>query len=433
MQAPVVERIAGWSARHRKTAVLGWLVLVAAVFVGGQMLPASNVPSYDVGQSGQGEQVLHRLNVISPPAESVLIQARDPGRTIASDPQLRQATRQIAAVLRARPGTAHGVRSPFGPGGKALISADGRSALVTFTILGNPDHMDQTVAGDLHAVAAVQARHPGLLIQEAGDASGDRAITKLVDADFRKAETTSVPITLILLLIVFGALIAASIPLLLAGTSVITAISLLAIPGHWFPTGSNASEVVLLIGRAVGIDYCLFYLRREREARARGRHGRRGGADRRRHLGPRDRDLGPDRDDRARWLVPDRGRGVHRHGDRRDHRGGRGGDRVADLPARAAVLAGPVGPTGAGSRSSAAGAPRPSRPGCGPRWSAGWSGVPCCGAVRPGWPCSRSPRPRWACTWAPPPTTSRTTSRSWLPTTGSSTRSRRPRPRPRWW
>jgi RND superfamily putative drug exporter len=270
MQAPVVERIAGWSARHRKTAVLGWLVLVAAVFVGGQMLPASNVPSYDVGQSGQGEQVLHRLNVTSPPAENVLIQARDPGRTFASDPQLRQATRQIAAVLRARPGTAHDVRSPFGPGGKALISADGRSALVSFTIPGNPDHMDQTVAGDLHAVAAVQARHPGLLIQEAGDASGDRAITKLVDSDFRKAETTSVPITLILLLIVFGALIAAGIPLLLAGTSVITAISLLAIPGHWFPTAQNASEVVLLIGMAVGIDYCLFYLRREREERARG-------------------------------------------------------------------------------------------------------------------------------------------------------------------
>jgi RND superfamily putative drug exporter len=119
-------------------------------------------------------------------------------------------------------------------------------------------------------VAAVQARHPGLLVQEAGDASGDRAISGLVSADFRKAEVTSLPITLVLLLAVFGALIAAGIPLLLAATAVVTAISLLAIPGHWLPVGQDASEVVLLIGTAVGVDYSLFYLRREREERANG-------------------------------------------------------------------------------------------------------------------------------------------------------------------
>jgi RND superfamily putative drug exporter len=267
---PVVERIAGWSARHRKTAVLGWLVLVAAVFVGSQMLPAKNVPSYDTGQSGQAEQTLNRLNVTFPPTESVLIQTRAPGRTFAADPEMREATRQVAAALHGLPKSAAHVRSPLTPGAAALLSAGGRSALVTFSIPGNSSNEDQTVAGDLKAVAAVQARHPDLLIQEAGDASGDRAIGALVDADFRKAEVTSVPITLILLIGVFGALIAAGIPLLLAATAVMTAISLLAIPGHWLPVGQSTSEVVLLIGMAVGIDYCLFYLRREREERAKG-------------------------------------------------------------------------------------------------------------------------------------------------------------------
>jgi RND superfamily putative drug exporter len=122
----------------------------------------------------------------------------------------------------------------------------------------------------LRAVAAVQARHPELRIQEAGDASTDRAASALVGHDFRKAEVTSVPVTLILLVLVFGALIAAGIPLLLAATAVITAISLLAIPGQWLPVGSSTSEVVLIIGMAVGVDYSLFYLRREREERARG-------------------------------------------------------------------------------------------------------------------------------------------------------------------
>ncbi len=274
-RAPVVERIAGWSARHRKTAVLGWLVMVAVVFAGGQLLSAKDVPSYDTGQAGQAEQTLHRLGVTTPPAESVLIQVRARptargGGTFGTDPQLRQAAARLVAALRALPHTARDIRSPLRPGGASLISADGRSALVTFKLAGNAANEDKTVVPALHAVAGVQARYPGLLIEEAGDASGDRAISALVDRDFRKAEVTSVPITLILLLLVFGALIAAGIPVLLAITAVMTAISLLAIPGHWLPVGQNTSEVVLLIGMAVGIDYSLFYLRREREERANG-------------------------------------------------------------------------------------------------------------------------------------------------------------------
>ena len=68
----------------------------------------------------------------------------------------------------------------------------------------------------------------------------------------------------------FGALIAAGIPLLLAGTAVISAISLLAIPSRWLPIDSTTSSIVLLVGMAVGIDYSLFYLRRTREERAAG-------------------------------------------------------------------------------------------------------------------------------------------------------------------
>jgi RND superfamily putative drug exporter len=267
---PVVERIAGWSARHRKTAVLGWLVLVVAVFVGGHMIPSTNIQQYDAGQAGKAEQTLNRLNVASPPSENVLIQARSRGATFGTDPELRQATAQVVAALRGMPRSAAQIRSPLSRGGGSLVSALGTSALVTFNVPGNSDNEDQTVLSDLNAVAAVQASHPGLLIQEAGDASGERAINGLVSSDFRKAEETSVPITLVLLLIVFGALIAAGIPLLLAATSVITALSLLAIPGHWLPVGQDASEVVLLIGMAVGVDYSLFYLRREREERAKG-------------------------------------------------------------------------------------------------------------------------------------------------------------------
>jgi putative drug exporter of the RND superfamily len=272
----VVERIAGWSARHRAIALIGWLLLVAGSLVIGNMLGTKNLNSYDPGQAGRAERVLSRPGVVQRYAESVLIQTRD-GRTVASDPQARAAIRQVTVALQRMPKVATDIASPLAPGGTALaagghglISRDGRSALVTFEVAGNVNNATQIVTGAQRAVAAVQAAHPGLRIAEAGDASVQRATNDVVSADFRHAEVTSVPITLVLLLVVFGALIAAGIPVLLAGTAVVTAISLLAIPSRWLPISSTTSSVVLLVGMAVGVDYSLFYLRREREERAAG-------------------------------------------------------------------------------------------------------------------------------------------------------------------
>ena len=267
-RAPIVERVAGWSVRHRIVAVTGWLLLVAIAFALGQHLGTSNTTSYDPGQAGQAERVLNSPGVQQPASESVLIQARGAGQSFGTDPGLRQATREVVTALHGVPQAATDIRSPFTSAG--LTS--GRSALVTFNVAGNPDNDDQAVVPALNAVAAVQATHPGLTIAEAGDASLDRATSATVSKDFRKAEVTSLPVSLVLLLIVFGALIAAGIPLLLAGTAVIAAISLLAIPSRWVPIDGTTSSVVLLVGMAVGIDYSLFYLRRVREERAAG-HG----------------------------------------------------------------------------------------------------------------------------------------------------------------
>jgi RND superfamily putative drug exporter len=270
LRRPVVERIAGWSARHRKTVVLGWLVIVAAVFVAGQMTGTSHVSSYDPGQSGQAERTLTMLKVSGPPpAESVLIQARG-GARFTDNPAMRQATRQVVAALRRLPtSSAYDIRSPLGPGGTSLISADGKSVLVTFNVTAANE--DKAVLPALRAVAEVAAANPAVRAGEAGDASADRVANVQLSRDFRKAESTSLPVTMILLLIVFGALIAAGIPLLLAGTAVISAISLASVIGKWLPVGQSTSEVILIIGMAVGVDYSLFYLRREREERARGR------------------------------------------------------------------------------------------------------------------------------------------------------------------
>ncbi len=266
--APIVERVAGWSARHRKTAVVGWLLLVAVTFALGQRLGTAGTTSYDPGQAGKAERVLASPVVPQSAGESVLIQARSPGLAFRDDPEARQAAAQVVAALRRLPrSAATDIRSPLSSPG--MVS--GRSALVTFSVPGDSAAADKAVVPALNAVAAVAARHPGLTIEESGGASLDRATGSIVSQDFRRAEVTSVPVSLVLLFIVFGALVAAGIPLLLAGTAVISAISLLAIPSRWVPIGSTTSSIVLLVGMAVGIDYSLFYLRRVREERAGGR------------------------------------------------------------------------------------------------------------------------------------------------------------------
>jgi RND superfamily putative drug exporter len=262
----MVERVAGWSVRHRKTVVVGWLLLVVAAVMTGQRLGTDNLNSYDPGQAGQAERVMDRPVVQQPDSESVLIQGRIASQTYGHDPEIREAVRQVVAALHALPKAATDVQSPLSRPG--LVG--GRSALVTFNVAGDPGNDDQAVVPAMNAVTAIQARHPGLTIEEAGGASLDRATNGITSQGFRKAEITSIPVSLVLLLIVFGALIAAGIPLLLAGTAVISAISLLAIPSRWLPIGQTTSSIVLLVGMAVGIDYSLFYLRRTREERAAG-------------------------------------------------------------------------------------------------------------------------------------------------------------------
>src|SRR6516164_7642091 len=266
----LTERVAGWSARHRKTAVFGWLLLVAALFMAGQTLGAKNVPPYDPGQSGQAERVLNRVAPaqFQASAERVLIQATASGATFATDPAMRQATSQVAAALAALPQYATGIRTPLSSGGQSLVSKDGRSALVTFDVPGTVPNLDHAATTLQHAVAGVQARHPDLRIAETGDASIGQAINSSLN--FGKAEATSVPITLILLLIVFGSLVAAGIPVLLALTALTASLGVLTMVSHWLPANSATFEVVV-VGMAVGVDYSLFYLRREREERAAGR------------------------------------------------------------------------------------------------------------------------------------------------------------------
>ncbi|MFE6053376.1 MMPL family transporter [Kitasatospora sp. NPDC056446] len=258
-----------WSARNRKTAVFGWLLFVILAAVLGGLHGSTRVTEAESmpGQVSRAAKILDEAGVKSPASETVLVQSTTRS---ADDPDFRAVVAQVVTAVDGT-GKAAEVRSPYDT---RAVSRDGHSALVLVTLKGDRDQAVTDVPAVLDAVAGVQQRNPGLTVVELGDASSGKWIQDQFKNDFARAEWTAVPLALGILLVAFGALVAAVLPVLLALTAFVAAAGLVALTSGLLHTSNDASSVMLLVGLAVGVDYCLFYLRREREERAAGRDPR---------------------------------------------------------------------------------------------------------------------------------------------------------------
>ena len=263
----VAARVGSWSARHKKSVLAGWLVFVIASVVIGGMVGTNKLTQADqyTGQSGSAEKTLEQ-HFPKPAQEEALISSPT---LKASDPAFAAAVRDVRARV-AKVAVVRNIKAATDKGGADLVSKDGHSALVEFDIKGAASTAGDRVAPVQKAIIAAQRAHPELRIEEFGDASVGAAINTFLNNDLKRAETLSLPVTLLILVIAFGALIAAGVPVLLAISAVIATIGLVAIPSHIFPIDDNTSIVITLIGMAVGVDYSLFYLKREREERLAG-------------------------------------------------------------------------------------------------------------------------------------------------------------------
>jgi putative drug exporter of the RND superfamily len=255
-RTPVVERVTDWSLRHRAAAILGWLALVALAWVIGTFTPGTDARSSPAGDAGTGQAALDRQDSREPFWENVLV------------PRDATAVVQDLVATLTTAGAVADVRSPLDD--PAQVSADGRSGLVTFRILGTGEEIRRNLATATSAVTTVAARHPDARLAQAGDLSVSGAVDQSIKEDIKRSETRSLPITLLILLAVFGSLVAAAVPLLLAGTTVLATFGFLSAVDNWIPVNSATSSMTLLIGMAVGVDYSLFFLRRAREERAHG-------------------------------------------------------------------------------------------------------------------------------------------------------------------
>jgi len=261
-------RMGGWSAAHWKTATFGWLSFVVVAFALGAMVGTKQVDqdAPGPGESGRMEKILDE-GFKQPAGESVLIQSRSLRvGTPSFDSVIGDVVARVSQVADVQ-----NVRSPLAPGHADQIAKDGRAVLVEFEIRGEKDKAVDKIDPVLDAVAAAQGAHPGFFIGEFGLASAQKGVETAYGDDLGKAGLLSLPITLIILVLAFGALVAAGIPLLLGLTAVVATFGLIALSSHLVPVALQAYAMVLLIGLAVGVDYSMFYLKRERQERAAGR------------------------------------------------------------------------------------------------------------------------------------------------------------------
>jgi uncharacterized membrane protein YdfJ with MMPL/SSD domain len=263
-------RAGRWSAAHWKTAAFGWIGIgVLAIVVGGAVGAREMKPwAIANGESRRAEQILDRGNFNIPARESVLVQS---AWASVQDPAFSSAVANVVQTLSAQPNVTN-VVSPVEQPRAGLISRDRHSALVQFDVKGRAEDAKDKIAPILSAIESVQAGNPSLIIEEFGQASADQQLDERFGHDMHRAELTSLPLTIAILVIAFGALVAAGLPVLLAFSAVLAATGLNQLVSHIVPTDQQTlSAIILMIGMAVGIDYSLFYLRREREERQRGR------------------------------------------------------------------------------------------------------------------------------------------------------------------
>ncbi len=263
-------RAGRWSAQHRKTAILGWILFVVLATVVGGSVGQNDLDesASGNGESKRGDMIVEAAGFPDQAGEQVLVQGK--GSVKADSPQVTAAVRDVVRRLKRIDGIT-GIESPLDPSTRAeTVSEDGRSVVVNFTMAGTDEHVERLVAQPLAAVAAIQSAHPGVRVEQFGKVSAAKEILAQDARDGKKSEAISYGLLLIILLVAFGAVVAAGVPLVLGATAVAGTVGLLGPVSQLYALPTDVAELVVIIGLAVGVDYAMFYSRRMMEERDRG-------------------------------------------------------------------------------------------------------------------------------------------------------------------
>ncbi|HMN98810.1 MAG TPA: MMPL family transporter [Miltoncostaeaceae bacterium] len=269
----IAARMGRWSAAHRRTAIIGWLVFVLVAFAIGIVSPMTTISDTDrdVGESGRADRIIDRAFDLEKDGlgEVVVVQS---DTLTATSPEFRRTVDEVVTTVGSFDEVSD-VQSPYDARFSGQISPDGHAAMVTFAPRGSYEEATAYIDDIVAAVDEVQGAHPDLVVAEGG-VSTDKELDGIINSQLARAGLIAIPLTIGILLLVMGTGLGALVPVFVGLTSVLATMGLVSLPSAIVPMDEQIAEVILLVGLAVGVDYSIFYMRRERDERRAGRSER---------------------------------------------------------------------------------------------------------------------------------------------------------------
>ncbi|MDP9363632.1 MAG: MMPL family transporter [Chloroflexota bacterium] len=265
--------LAGASARHPWRTLGLWLLIVVAA---GVLAGTGNISAEDDFTNTPDAKRAHelieaRMDGAASLTETIVVQA---DATTVDDPAFRAVVEDTAARLAAMPDVVANVATYYqaeaagAPEAEALVSADRRTTILPVTLAGDFEALAER--GAEYLTAAQAGAGDGFAVYSVGDLSGAEVYGGIAEEDLGKDLSIGLPVAAVVLVVVFGALVAAGLPILLGLVSIFVATGLTAVASRVVGISDEVSVMITMIGLAVGIDYALFLIERYREER---RHG----------------------------------------------------------------------------------------------------------------------------------------------------------------
>jgi putative drug exporter of the RND superfamily len=265
-------RLSRASALHprRTLAIWGVVLLVAITSIATLMAGALTAEVRFLGnpESERAAAILEqRLGTQDHPVETLVIEADDGVLSTAARRDAIGAA--VRAITRIDKQKVLGVASPAGAEGTRLVSSDGNTAIIPVTLAGDAKTAQDNVAPVLDIADGLSGVE-GLDVTVTGRGAIDTDQNATAERDLLIGEAIGIPIALFIMLFVFGSVVSALVPLALAMTSIIVALGLTAAIGTGYQLSFFVTNMITMMGLAVGIDYALFIVSRYRDERGAG-------------------------------------------------------------------------------------------------------------------------------------------------------------------
>jgi uncharacterized membrane protein YdfJ with MMPL/SSD domain len=266
------EGLARVSARRPWFVVGTWAaIIVAAAIAIGTLLASGLTTEVSITNDPESERADNlledRLRGPDPTNEIVIVRSSD---ATVEDPQFRGFVEDLYGEIS---GLGSGIIASgtnfYQSNDPSLVSEDGRTTILPFVMTGDHEEAADNI-GEVLNVVEERNGVDGFEVLITGGASINDELDEQAQKDLETGESIGIPIALLVLILVFGSLIAAGIPLLLGILAIIVAVGLSALLGQLFQLSFFITNVITMMGLAVGIDYSLFIVSRFREERHRG-------------------------------------------------------------------------------------------------------------------------------------------------------------------